>query len=180
MTMRRIDRDQFAAAHHQGMTRNDLAEHFGISRDAVTRIRQELGLPLDKPARRHKAPTIDRQRVKALVEDGWPNTEIAKLLDCHVDSISRIRNELGISHHYRGRTMTPERLARIAGMIADGWPHREITRTEGATPETLNKYFPGTAWTPQQTAEHISALRAVSHFNRRPSSYDRSKYPSAA
>lgn len=175
---KKIDRADFASAHHQGLNRKQLAEHFGITPSAVTVIRKELGLPLEPPPPPpvNNARKIDRDEVRRLVEDGWTNRGIAKHFNVHEDSISRVRVELGISHEYRGHPMTPERLERIAGMIADGWSHAEIGRTEGADPETLHKYFPGTAWTTEQRAEYIATLRSVNHFNRRPKHYDRRKY----
>lgn len=175
MSPARINRGDFAAAHHRGMNRNDLAAHFNVSPDTVTRISRELRLPLDNTRRKPtRTPKVDREEVKRLVEGGWSNRNIAQRFDCHIDTITRIRTELGISHAYKGRPLTEERKQVIRQMLDDGWSHAEISRTEGADVETLTRHFPGTAWTKQQQAEHVSALRTLNpHFNRPPKAYDR-------
>lgn len=182
--MKKISRPAFKAAHDEGLNRLQLAARFGISPGAVTAIRNELGLPLDRPYRpasRPSARKIDRDTVKALIEQGKSNVEIAEHFNCHADSISRIRTELGISHAYLGRPMTETRMLAIWQMLFDGWSHAEIHATEGANVDTIKRYFPGTAWTPEQVSDYARTLRTVNnHFNRRPRTYNHDKYPSAA
>ena len=57
--------------------------------------------------------------------------------------------------------LTPEKLAAIEAAIQDGWSHAEISRTIGTTHETIERHFPGSAWTPEQRAEHIRTLRTL-------------------
>jgi transposase len=154
--MKTIDPEAFKAAHNDGMTRDELAEHFGITPGSVTRIRKRLGLPLPP-----NVTKLDRDHVKALVEQGLTARAIAERLECNEATISRIRTELGISHTYRGRPMTETRLLAIWQMIFEGWSHEEIHRTEGADVETIRRYFPGTAWTHQQAGEYRAILRSV-------------------
>jgi DNA invertase Pin-like site-specific DNA recombinase len=108
---------------------------------------------------------IDRTEVADLTADGWTINELAEHYAVTPRTISRIRAELGIAHEYLGRPMTEERKAKIQAMVEDGWSHAEIHRTEGADPKTLHKHFPGTAWTEQQRAEHLSTLRKVNDWN---------------
>lgn len=180
--MIRADRTEFATAHHQGLKREDLAARFGITPQAVTRIRRELSLPLDKPRRATtRRPKVDRDDFAALAADGWTTRELCDHYKIHVDTVRRIRRERSIDNHHTGRPMTTERKAVIQGMLDDGWSHAEISRTEGAHIKTLARHFPGTAWTDQQRAAHLSALRKANpHFNRRPRTYNEAKYAAAA
>lgn len=175
--MQPTDPQAFTAAHQQGMTRNELAQHFGITPGTVTRIRKRLGLPHDTSSKK-----LDRDRVKALARQGLTNRAIAEKLGCCETTITRIRVELGIAHEYRGKPMTETRLHAIWQMLFEGWSHEEIHRTEGADVDTIRKYFPGTAWTHQQAGEHQAALRLLNprHFNARPKAWDQAKYASAA
>jgi len=171
----KIDREELAALVADGWTTAEIAAHYDAHVDSISKIRRHLGISADQ-----RAPRIDREEVARLVDNGWTNRAIAKELHVHPDSISRIRHELGITNPHRPRPMTPERLTRIREMIEDGWSHAEIHRTEGADKETLARYFPGTAWTPQQRAEYVSTLRSINtHFNKRPARYDRRKYEAA-
>jgi len=182
--MKKISRPAFKAAHDEGLNRLQLAARFGISPGVVTKIRNELGLPLDQPYRppsRPSARKIDRDTVKALIEQGETNAEIAARFNCHADSVTRIRTELGLTHPKLGRPMTETRLHAIWQMLFDGWSHEEIHRTEGADVTSIRRYFPGTAWTPEQVGEHARILRTVNnHFNRRPRTYNHDKYAKAA
>lgn len=173
-----IDRDTFKAMHDRGMHRDELAKHYGITPMAVTRIRNQLGLPHDPSRRKPPIPKrIDRDEVKRLVKQNLTLREIADRLNCNEGSISRIKSQLGISHAYRGRPMTEQRLHAIWQMLYDGWSHEEIHRTEGANVETIRRHFPGTAWTFKQAGEHQAALRILNphHFNAHPKHYDRAK-----
>ena len=103
--------------------------------------------------------TIDRDTVAQLHSEGRTVRQIAETLGCSEDSITRIRKELGIKP---GQHPLPaERLERIAAMLADGWSWKEIQRTEGMHPATLERYFPGTQWTPEQMNEHRVSLRRI-------------------
>lgn len=118
---------------------------------------------------RTRRPKIDRNEFLALNAAGKTLAELAEHFAANPRTISRIRTELGLSHEYLGRPITPERRNRIQQMLDDGWSHAEIHRTEGADPDTIRKHFPGTAWTKQQQAEYVATLRTINpHFNRRP------------
>lgn len=122
---------------------------------------------------------IDYDEFRRLNDDGWTIAELAEHYQVNRRTVSRVRSQLGIAHEYLGRPMTDERKAVIQQMIDDCWSHEEIHRTEGADVSTLRKYWPGTAWTDQQRAQHASTLRTIGHFNRRPKQYDQRKYQAA-
>lgn len=174
--MNRINLEALRTAHDNGMTsREQLAEHFGVTPGSITRALRRLDLPL------RPRGVVDRQELARLVADGWTLPQLAEHYEVHVRTIGRIKTALGIAAQPPSHPMTPERLAKIRDMLDDGAPHAEIARTLHVDPHTIRKYFPGTAWTKQQHAEHVSALRRLNpHFNRRPAHYDTSKYPSAA
>lgn len=106
-------------------------------------------------------PKIDRDEVAKLLDLGHTSKKIAERLDCHPDTIRRIRSEIGRSHPYRGRPMTDARALTIWRMLFDGWSHAEIHATEGVDVSTIRHYFPGTAWTHQQAGEYRAVLRSV-------------------
>jgi len=103
---------------------------------------------------RHKV--IDREEVRTRTLNGQSLEQIAHDLGYSVRGISNVRAELGITHP---RMVTPEKLAAIATALQDGWSHAEISRTHNTTHETIERHFPGSAWTPEQRAEHMSTLR---------------------
>lgn len=105
---------------------------------------------------------IDRAELTRLTADGWTIKQLAEHFNAHPTSISRLRTHLGISPK---PAMTPERKKAIEAMLADEWSFAEISRTEGADVKTLSKHFPGQAWTTQQRAAHLSALRNNHDWN---------------
>lgn len=101
---------------------------------------------------------IDRNKVRDLTQAGHTAEQIAHTLECSTSSINQIRKQLGITHP---RMLTPEKRAAIEEALSDGWSHAEISRTIGTTHETIERHFPGSAWTHEQRAEHIRTLRTV-------------------
>lgn len=107
------------------------------------------------PARK----TIERAAIERLHNDGLTDRQIATQLGCSEHAVWRIRKELGLTP---GRRPLPaERLKHIQAMLADGWSWKEIQRTEGAHHDTMQRYFPGTQWTPEQMNEHRVELRRI-------------------
>jgi IS30 family transposase len=99
---------------------------------------------------------IDRAEFHRLNANGWTSEQLAEHFGVHPTSISRLRVKLGLSQK---PTMTPERKQAIEAMLDDGMSYREINRTEGADMQTLRRHFPGRNWTPQQSADHLAAIR---------------------
>ena len=161
----KIDRTEFARMAAEGLTPAELAEHFRTRLDTVSRIRNELGMSTRRP----KA-TIDRDELLRLHEQGYTTNELAAHFGCNPDSVSRVKKTLGISINH---VLTPERLALAAQRIEDGWSFEEIHRTEGISRDSLQKYFPGKSWTPEQAAEYRALRRQETgrHFNQRPNTY---------
>ncbi|WNN95993.1 helix-turn-helix DNA binding domain protein [Arthrobacter phage Hirko] len=100
---------------------------------------------------------VDLTALATLVDQGLTTPQLAARFSVSPSTIARNRKRLGITTDVP--RMTPERRTRIEAMLADGMPFAEIHRTEGAHPDTLRQHFPGRAWTVQQRAAHLSALR---------------------
>lgn len=118
---------------------------------------------------------IDRQELAELTEQGWTLQRLAGHFNVNPASISRLRTSLGIS---RKPAMTEARRQRIANMIEDGWSHAEIGRTEGATPKTLRRHFPGTAWDNATAVQYRTTLRTdrqtfIHHPDKKPTQESR-------
>lgn len=70
---KKVDRAEFRRLDGQGWTIPALAEHFGVNRATVSRIRKELGL-----TREHFLTPERKARISERIEDGWPFAEIAR------------------------------------------------------------------------------------------------------
>lgn len=103
---------------------------------------------------------VDRERVRELHRAGLRRYEVAEALGCSPWSVRRVLVQLGeLEPVPPMRPPTPERLEQYRAAIEDGWSFDEIVRQYGTTWETLCKYFPGRAWTPQQVGAHARTIR---------------------
>lgn len=57
------------------------------------------------------------------------------------------------------RKISEQKLNQAQLMIEDGASFTEISKTINISRTTLNKYFPGKAWTKQQILEHLTITR---------------------
>lgn len=106
--------------------------------------------------------TVDHDEVARLTRQGFSLTEIAERVGCSTRHVGRIRVACGVAQPppaLTNRPITPERLEAVARMLADGASNREIMRTLGVHYETLQRYFPGTAWSQDQVVELSRAVR---------------------
>lgn len=69
-------------------------------------------------------------------------------------------------HHVYNGKIAQEVLDDIKRMLDDGCSHMEIERTLHVSPETINKYFPGSAWTQDQVIEFATAVRKIKKAKR--------------
>jgi predicted transcriptional regulator len=61
----------------------------------------------------------------------------------------------------------PEKLAKAKQMLEEGCSQQEVALTLNMSRNTIRKYFPGTAWTFQQRAEHGVLVRTMNHKIKR-------------
>ncbi|WVX88035.1 helix-turn-helix DNA binding domain protein [Arthrobacter phage TforTroy] len=156
MPARKVDLDELRRLHDEGWHRDELAAHFGVAPDVVTRSRRALGLPLDPPRHAGGAPRkVDRDEF-ARLDPTMTLPELASHFGVSLATAVRVRRELGLA---RDHFLTQERLARIEAMLDDGWSFKEIHRTEGVDEETLRHHFPGRQWSKAQANEYRAACR---------------------
>lgn len=58
------------------------------------------------------------------------------------------------------------KLKKIEYMINDGASHAEICRTLRVSHETVERYFPGSAWDRSRVIEHLTAIRKADKIER--------------
>lgn len=103
----------------------------------------------------------DRAEFARLATDGASNADLAEHFGISNATVARLRATLGTPSP-RTRRLTPEDHERIQAMLADGCPHLEIERTLGVSTESIQRYYPGTAWTIEQRVEHLAAVSRIS------------------
>ena len=92
---RKVDRDEFARLHAEGLTQKEMAEHFGVQRTTIWRTCKELGLDGG-----HKPlPTERLEHIQSMLDDGWPWLEIQRTEGAHRDTMLR---------YFPGTQWTPE------------------------------------------------------------------------
>ncbi|MFD0044773.1 hypothetical protein ACFVGV_06235 [Pseudarthrobacter scleromae] len=161
MPARKVDLDELRRLHAEGWHRDELARHFGVDPNVITKTRRSLGLPLDAPRRSleaHAPRKVDREEFARLdgQEGGWTLQELASHFGVSLATASRVRRELNLN---REHFLRPEKIARIEAHLEDGWSFAEISRTEGVNVETLRRRYPGRAWSCRERDEHTSNVR---------------------
>lgn len=102
---------------------------------------------------------VDRDIFRQMHDLGLSGVRIAQELGITTVSVYRIRKELGLETG--AVRMTEERRAKIKAMLDDGASWMEIKKTLGVQHATMQKHFPGTQWTPEQTKEHVTAVLSL-------------------
>lgn len=159
MPTRKVDLDELRRLHAEGWHRDDLARHFGVDPNVITKTRRSLGLPLDAPRRSPKAGApkkVDRDEFARLDGQEWTLQELASHFGVSLATASRVRRELNLN---REHFLAPEKIARIEEALEDGWSFAEISRTIGVDVETLRRRYPGRAWSHRERDEYTSNLR---------------------
>lgn len=114
------------------------------------------------------APKLLRQKIVALTQRGNTAPEIAAMLNCTVRTVQRHRRAAGLTSSYHFRVFTPEEDARALAMLADGASYAEVGRTLGRGYQGIARRFPGYSWTPEQTIEYRTVLKAFNAIGTRP------------
>ena len=72
----------------------EIAKMYGVSKDAITRMRKDYGLPEPLP---RPVDTITPQKVKLLFDQGLIDKDIAEQVGISIYQVIRIRNKHGMS-----------------------------------------------------------------------------------
>lgn len=105
---KKVDRDEFARLHNEGLTQKELAEYFGVNPATLWRIQRILGL--ESPARRM---TPERQaRIQLMLDDGWPWKEIERTEGANWDTMRRHFPGTAWTHTHAGHMVAATRDVR--------------------------------------------------------------------
>lgn len=68
--------------------------------------------------------------------------------------------------YHNTKHLEQEIIDEIGRMLDDGCSHMEIERTLHVSAESINKYFPGSAWTQEQVIEFAGDVRRIKNAKR--------------
>jgi hypothetical protein len=121
-----------------------IAEHFGVTPEAIYRIwREKYGY-----YRQPEPKKVNRAVLEELTAElGYDHDRIADILSVHPDSIRRIwRQEYGVILGVRHFTLTDEQMAWLEACAYEGMPATWIAENfEGVTPEGVRLRRPADA-----------------------------------
>lgn len=103
-------------------------------------------------------------RIEELNALGWSSSRIAAELGCAEKTVHRWRVRNGLAQTVGqnvGRRVSAERLERARRMFDDGASRSDVGRTLGMAWATIDRHFPGTAWTPEQAGEAAAMSRKL-------------------
>ena len=89
---------------------------------------------------------FDYAEILRLHRCGLTARRIAILVGCCTRTVERVRRENGLTKPTAGGSVPQESLDFAAALFADGASRAEVARTVGISQHTIDKYFPGTAW----------------------------------
>lgn len=92
------------------------------------------------------------------LDEGQPSRYLAKILGVTFVTILQWRRRETRPDWRKIRT-SDLMIQKIEDMLNDGASHSEISRTLGVGGETIKKYFPGTAWSMEQTIDYLTTRR---------------------
>jgi hypothetical protein len=91
-----VDRAKVARLLETGMKQTEIAVECGCTPKTITFIKQELlGLRDSPTGRTGRAPHIDRDRARKLLEAGLSSIHVAESLGCHTSTVVDLKRELG-------------------------------------------------------------------------------------
>lgn len=158
--------DQVVALTLQGKTIPVISAEMGISRATVDRCRRRRHCPsravrrgnrnnliITPPPSKETLDTVERFTLA-----GHSAAGIAKRLHFSVRTIQRYQSDRGCLPK-RATKITEEEKLIAKKMLEDGASYKEVGRTLGRSDSAFSRYFPGYAWTPQQTGKHAALMR---------------------
>lgn len=107
----------------------------------------------------------DHESIAELHRLGYSAPQIAVRAGCSTRTVERWRRSQGLTERpaHSSYPVTPERLEAARRLLDDGASHKDISQTLHMSRTTLQRHFPGTAWTRD---ESIRMAHMVRQLNR--------------
>ncbi|ACI12370.1 DNA binding protein [Mycobacterium phage Fruitloop] len=99
--------------------------------------------------------------VLAMTRDGFSAKHIGEVVGCSPRTVTRVRAaaDARVMNHDRFTPLTADQLEFAEYLLEDGASYQEVARTLGVSRTTIEKHFPGRAWTKRQAAEFTALLK---------------------
>lgn len=120
--MSTLNPEAFKAAYHQGLSREELARHFGVKAKTISKWRKQCDLPAWRPP-------VDRDAFKTVHDTGLHRDDLAKHFGITPMAVTRIRMQLGLPlDKSRAVPPTPKKIDRdeVKRLVKHGLTIREI------------------------------------------------------
>lgn len=96
---------------------------------------------------------VCREEFTRVASEGKTNQELMSHFGVSRDTVYRLRKETGTPLKSLS-AKSPEIVKLVGELLAEGWSHTEIDRSGYMTPQTIERYFPGSAWTYEERDAH--------------------------
>lgn len=155
-----------------GYTYQRIHEELGCSQSMAKKVIDAAKRGQMEPRRPHfrgSMTTETGETLDELLEAGeLDNSKIAAQLGVRRASVVARRRALGLNnnpdHRAHLTTTVDDRLDMAGRMIADGESRLAVKKLVGMSDKTLEKYFPGTAWTPAQCGEYAQMTHELNYI----------------
>ncbi|APU93057.1 helix-turn-helix DNA binding domain protein [Mycobacterium phage Bubbles123] len=99
--------------------------------------------------------------VLAMTRDGFSAKHIGDVIGCSARTVVRVRarGDARVMDPELFTPLTQEQKDFARYLLDDGAPYQEVARTLGVSSTTIEKHFPGRAWTKRQAAEFTALLK---------------------
>ncbi|AEK08599.1 hypothetical protein PBI_DLANE_55 [Mycobacterium phage DLane] len=98
--------------------------------------------------------------ILSMTRDGFSAKHIGEVVGCSPRTVTRVRAaaDARVMNPRRFTPLTADQLEFAEYLLEDGASYQEVARTLGVSRTTIERHFPGRAWTKRQAAE-FTALR---------------------
>lgn len=135
---------KIAELYRQGVPTRVLAKMFNLHRTSIQKACNDAGIHAKWP---------DPQRIVELTKAGWSLRQIANELHCTDRTVSRHRENQGVTTSGAALPLTEDEILRAKMFLEDGCSYSEVGRTLGRSPRTIQNHFPDYEWTDDQIFE---------------------------
>ncbi|QGH77876.1 helix-turn-helix DNA-binding domain protein [Mycobacterium phage Kenuha5] len=99
--------------------------------------------------------------ILSMTRDGFSARHIAEVVGCSPRTVTRVRAaaDARVMNPDRFTPLTADQLEFAEYLVEDGASYQEVARTLGVSRTTIERHFPGRAWTKRQAAEFTALLK---------------------